>query len=141
MPLRHPKTCMQFNFRIPNGAYQTLTVLVVAVILLWSIGAGWSNGRKLAASEQVITNADQLTRGFEYFYNDQDRYPTALEFGSEAIMSMYFKTFPPAVLAGGSCTESFSYKRNSANEYLLGFCLPAAAGGYQQGWNQLAQSR
>lgn len=132
---------MQFYLRIPNRTYQILTVLAVAVILLWAIAAGWSKGQKLAASEQVIANADQLIKGFEFFYNDQDRYPTAVEFSNQAIMSIYFNTFPPKVFAGGPCTESYSYKRNSASEYLLGFCLPTAAGGYQQGWNQLIQSR
>lgn len=120
--------------------FKTLTVIIVAVIFLWSTGAGWSNGKNRAEAEAVVANADALTKGLDFFYNDQDRYPTAVEYGS-AIMSNYFKTFPPHDFVSGQCPESYSYKRNSATEYVLGFCLPAASGGFRQGWNSSTQNR
>ncbi len=131
---------MQLNFHISSSVYRTLTVLGVAVILVWSIGAGWSKGKSMADAGQVLANADRLVTGLDYFYNDQDRYPTALEFDS-GLMHAYFTSFPPHNFTSSQCPESYSYKRNSASQYLLGFCLPVATNGFRQGWNSSTQGR
>lgn len=123
-----------------TNLYRTLTVLVVAVILLWTCSSGWSKGRKIAEAEQVLANADAVVKGLDYFYNDQDRYPTAVEFSSDD-MAQYFSSFPLHNFSSSECPETFSYKRNSATEYILGFCLPIESAGFVQGWNSTVQNR
>ena len=130
---------MQFS-DLKANLFKTLTVIIVAVVFLWSTSAGWSKGKNLAEAEQVVANADLLTKGLDFFYNDQDRYPTAVEYES-SIMSNYFQSFPPHDFTSSKCPESYSYKRNSANEYVLGFCLPIASAGFKQGWNSSTQNR
>ena len=130
---------MQLGY-LGNNLYRTVTVLVVAVILLWTCSSGWSKGEKTAQAEQIIANADIVVKGLDFFYNDQDRYPTAGEFASDN-MARYFSVFPMHNFASSQCPETFSYKRNSSTEYILGFCLPMAASGFQQGWNSFVQNR
>ena len=57
---------------IPKRAWLFLTVIGVAVILLWSILAGVGKGKAMAQSQVVAKNAAVLETGLKYFYQDQD---------------------------------------------------------------------
>lgn len=116
---------------------QVLTVIAVAVILLLAAVWGAVLGKALAQSDTVVQTAKNLATGIEFFYNDQNRFPSAAEFQNNNLMLNYFSQFPPSNFVSSNCPESFSYKRLELNSYQLNFCLPRAFGGYRAGWNQL----
>lgn len=126
------------NLSLPKQIWLFLTVIGVAVILLWSILAGASKGKAVAQSQVVASNALALASGLKYFFLDQDRYPTALEFGDKNLMLNYFYLFPPADFTSKNCSQSFIYKRPSADNYSLSFCLSEQTNGYAAGWNTIS---
>jgi len=117
-----------------------LTVLLAAVILFFSLFFGIKSGKLLAQSAIISGNAVSLNKGLQFFYKDQNRFPTAVEFSNNNIMLDYFSIFPAADFASESCPNSFAYKRNSLQEFQLNFCLPKAFQNYSAGWNSIQGS-
>jgi hypothetical protein len=129
------------NVYIPKKLGVGLTVLFATVILLWSFTAAFRSGKNVAQSEFVLQTADSLATGLEYFYNDQGRYPSALEFMDQSIMVNYFTVFPPVEFMSQTCQSNFVYKRPTLKNYQLNFCLPKAAAGWPVGWSQIVKSK
>jgi hypothetical protein len=117
-----------------------LSSLLAAVILLLAVFLGASAGKQLATSETIIQTAQNLSAGAQYFYNDQNRYPTASEFADQNTMLNYFNVFPPQNFVSKNCSQSFVYKRTDDSNFSLSFCLPGAFGAYQSGWNTISGS-
>jgi hypothetical protein len=130
---------VEINF--PKKYWQPLTVLVAAVILLWSLYLGISHGRSQAQAESVLQNAAQLKKALNYFYNDQNRFPTAEEFADKNVIEKYAQNFPPPEFTTAACAQSFVYKRPTPGSFVLNFCLPASTGGFNSGWNQVTESK
>lgn len=125
------------NIVIPKSLKLSLTVIMVAVILLLSLSFGYDNGRMYAQSEVVKHNVQSLSAGLEYFFQDQERYPTALEFADQPQMAAYFDSFPPENFTGSQCSESFIYKRPDISSYQLNYCLLKSFGGESAGWHKI----
>src|SRR5690348_15740443 len=116
---------------ISNRIIQLAVVLVAAVILLVVVLKGSSTGKLQAQSQIVSSNASVLADGLNYFYSDEERYPTADEYQSNsAMMLKYFSGFPPAAIPSKNCPSSFSYQHPSYGSYKLSFCIPLAWNGF-----------
>lgn len=115
-----------------------LSSLIPAVILLSALLGGLSSGRTLAQAASGKTQAENLKTALNYFYQDQNRYPTELEFATPSVMLNYLTAMPLGSLAVSQCPEAVNYKRLTPSSFSLNFCLPAAAGSYQKGWNALS---
>jgi hypothetical protein len=128
-------------FPIPKRIWHILTVLLAAVILLWAVLGGLSAGKTQAQTQLVIQNAREITKGFSYFYSDNNRYPAISEYQNQNLMLEYFNYFPPRNLAFSLCGENYIYKRNSNSSFQLNFCLPKASQGFKAGWNQITEDK
>lgn len=117
-----------------------LSSLAVAVILLLAIFWGLAKGKEDAESQAVLAAQANLVKGLQFFYQDQNRYPSALEFVDAPTMLNYFNSFPPPDFASKNCSQSFSYQRNALDSYSLSFCLPVSSGGFAAGWNAVSGS-
>lgn len=121
---------------------QILTVLLVTVVLLLAVFKGYNSGKANAQSRIILNNAINLATALNYFNNDQERFPSAVEFsaeGSRAVMLNYLNSFPPANISGGSCSQSYKYSRDAVGVFKLDFCLPSGVEGFNQGWNRFDQ--
>lgn len=115
--------------------------LVVAAVLLFALVSGASAGKSNAQDKTVLNGAQSVQKALGYFYNDQNRYPTAEEFQDKNIMLTYLTTFPLPNFVSASCPQSFIYKRITAQSYQLDFCLVRGLSGYIKGWNVLSGSQ
>ena len=131
---------MLMSIEISKKVWLYLTVLGVTVILLLSIMAGLSRGQALAQSQVVLTNAQSMVKGLKFFYQDQNRYPTALELQDRNLMLNYLSFFPPQEFPSSSCPQSFVYKRPALNSFQLNFCLNTGVGGFPTGWSSFTQA-
>jgi hypothetical protein len=111
--------------------------LFMAVILFWAVSSGINSGRLEAQAQAVLQTAQNLSAGLQYFYSDQNRFPSASEFADQSIMLNYFSVFPPVDLISSACSQSFVYKRISPGNFQLSFCLPKPVSGYVAGWNTI----
>jgi hypothetical protein len=119
--------------------WQTVAVICVAVVLLLVTFIGIGAGQNKAQSEAIYATTQAFSRGFENFYNDQDRYPTASEFSDEKIMGNYFIPFPGSLFGSAACATNYTYKRPSLGQFQLFFCLPSGTAGLGSGWNSVSQ--
>jgi hypothetical protein len=128
-------------FDIYKKIKNTLAVICVAVILFISITKGISSGKLNAQTAVVTQNVEAVLEGLDFFYGDYEHYPNAFEFADIGIMSSYYNYFPPHNFVSEKCTESVIYNRVNANRFQIGFCLPKALAGFEQGWNNLEHGK
>ena len=130
---------MPLNFFVGKAVKQFLSSLAAAVVLLLCVFLGVSRGRQLAQAKIISQNAQAITQGLKYFYQDQDRFPSAAEFsGNLNLMLNYFSVFPLPQVPTSQCPQNFVYQRPNSKAFLLNFCLPAAEGNFHSGWNQFS---
>lgn len=122
---------------IKTNLWQYVTVLSLAVILVFSLIFGVRNGKYKAQAEVSLANAQTLKQGMALFHQDQDRFPTNVEFANNLVMTEYFSSFPAKNFVNPTCQQSFVYKPLSFQKYELQFCLPASLGSFVKGWNKL----
>ena len=111
--------------------------LLMAAVLLLVVVSGMSSGKNLAQAETISASAQALTKAFEFFYNDQNRYPTAVEFTNQNVMLNYLSSYNLPVFVSKICSETLVYKKTLNGGYELNFCLPTAAQNYIKGWNKI----
>jgi len=125
------------NFYFSNKIKILLSSLIVAVVLLLVIVWGVNTGKKIAQAKILIQTSKSAASALQYFYQDQNRYPTATEFENQNLMLTYFSNFPLPNYPSSACSQSFVYKRPDPATFQLSFCLPTAQGGYGAGWNTI----
>ena len=125
------------NFYFSNKIKILLSSLIVAVVLLLVIVWGVNTGKKIAQAKILIQTSKSAALALQYFYQDQNRYPTATEFENQNLMLTYFSNFPLLNYPSAACSQSFVYKRPDPVTFSLNFCLPTAEGGYGGGWNTI----
>ncbi len=122
---------------LPTKFWQYLTVAVVAVVLLWTFLGAIGSGKAKAKAQAILETKEQIIKSLDYFFSDQDRYPTAEEFADRNIMGRYMSSFPAAEYPSKNCSQTFLYKRPESSGYQFYFCLPAKHDGWGKGWNQV----
>ncbi len=125
------------NFHFSNKIKILLSSLIAAVVLLLAVVGGVNNGKKIAQAKILIQTSKSAASALQYFYQDQNRYPTATEFENQNLMLSYFSNFPLPNYPSSACSQSFVYKRADPAAFSLSFCLPVASSGYQAGWNNI----
>ncbi len=128
---------MQITSRLLENLVLAGAIVMLGIGVLWGISAG-SNAAK---SIVILKNSQAIANGLKLFLNDQNRYPTALEFTDTNIMLQYFNVFPLPQITGGLCQQTFSYANASQKTYSLNFCLPKAVNGYAKGLNQITNPK
>lgn len=113
-----------------------LTVFVLTVVLLLTGNFAINKGQTKAKAQASFYNLQNMVLALNYFYNDQDRYPTALEFSSADIMAWYLNKHPVEDIVSDNCASSFRYARMGPKKYDIFFCLAEGIEGYKAGWNK-----
>jgi hypothetical protein len=116
---------------------QNIVLGLVAVIFFLALFWAYITGTRAAQTDAVLKNTEALTQGLKYFYNDHERYPTAVEFQDRNLMLNYFSFYPLQDIVGGPCQETYQYRSPSQKKYELSFCLPKGGKGLNSGWNQI----
>jgi len=118
---------------------QNLILSFLALALSLSLWLAIVSGIRAGKSTVILKNTEALQYGLNYFFKDQNRYPTALEFADPNIMANYLTSFPAQDIAGGPCQKTYGYRSDTAKTYELNFCLPKASAGFAAGWNKIQQ--
>lgn len=126
------------RFNLPQNIKRIFGSLCLAAVLLLMIFWAVSNGQKAAQAAIIIQTVQQAQKALNYFYQDQNRYPSALEFSDQNAMLNYLTGFPLPEFVSAACAQTFDYKRASDSSYSLSFCLPADSGPYKSGWNTIS---
>ena len=130
---------MRLNFLKINSGL--LAVMVVTAVFLSSVFLGLQRGVEAAKAAMVYHTASVLRQGLDYFFSDQDRFPSVVEFNHPNILLTYFTHLPDNVSQAAICPKNFVYKRLTANSYELDFCLAQNVGNLGKGWNKVVVSK
>lgn len=118
----------------------TILLLILGVSFLFLIFFGISNGKKQAQSILVLSQVSEEILALNYFYDDNNRYPSGDEFARPEVMQNYLNKIPKSSdIQNSSCPETLKYLRPRPESYELSFCLPKAHGGYKLGWNKITK--
>ncbi|TSC66429.1 MAG: hypothetical protein G01um101477_86 [Candidatus Doudnabacteria bacterium Gr01-1014_77] len=114
-------------------------VLLFALILIWGIFSGLALGKAKSTYRQV----DNINTALQYYYKDQDRYPTADQFNNQKILVPYYmQSMPTPESAGsGACSniKDFVYSQKTPKTFSLQFCMNAKANGLSGGVHILTE--
>lgn len=125
------------NLKLSKTFYAWFAAVAVLAVLAFTAFSGLNAGKRRVQANLVEHNAQSLQQGLKYFYQDEDRYPSANEFQDKNLMLNYFNLYPPLDITSKNCEQSFLYKRLSSQNYQLLFCLPEGAAGFRSGWNEI----
>ena len=123
----------QIPQKIKSIVGSLLLAAVLLLVIFWAIGSG----QKSAQAAIIVQTSQQAQKALQFFYQDQSRLPSALEFSDQDTMLNYLTGFPLPQFVSASCPQTFDYKRQSDISYTLSFCLPVASGVYRPGWNTI----
>ncbi len=129
-------TTMFISTILNKRIVQFLTVLSVTVILLFTLIYANTKGQTKAKTQILFYNLQSIVKALDFFYNDQERYPTFSEFESNEIMGWYLSKYPVKDIVSDECLNSFRYVRLEPKKYDLYFCLAEDMEGYNVGWNK-----
>jgi predicted nucleic acid-binding Zn ribbon protein len=125
---------------ISSNIRNSLIIVILAIVVLVLVFVGISNGKRQAKSALILNWASEETLALEYFYRDNNRFPTADEFARPEVMGNYFVKAPEGVnIQTEQCPEILKYIRPRTENYELYFCLPRAQDGYNLGLNQFVR--
>jgi hypothetical protein len=108
------------------------------LIALLSVRGAWHNGQARAKSMVTLADAAQVNTALGYFFSDQGRYPSTLEFSSQDSFGVYLNPFPPRQLTASECPSTLQYRNPNSSQYALYACLAKSANGRPAGWSQVA---
>ncbi len=123
---------------------QSLTLVAAIILFILSLAFGIFSGLSLGKDKANYENVSNIYRALNYFFKDQDRFPTADEFSSQKILApFYMSTIPMAANLQGACKNftDYVYARQTTTSYDLQFCLNNAVSGWNSGLNTLSVSK
>ncbi len=116
----------------------SILFLILSGVFLFLVFFGVSSGKKQAQSILVLNQVSEEILALNYFYDDNNRYPTGDEFARSEVMQNYLTKIPKSSdIQNSFCPETLKYLRPRPESYELSFCLPKAQDGYKLGWNKI----
>ena len=124
----------------------TLVELLVVIAIIGLIATlsviALGNARSKSRDSKRVSDIKQVQTALELFFNDQGRYPTAVEWNTGSLYATgpfgtttYIERIPTAPI-GGSCSNDYSYAPNSTgDDYTINFCLESDTGSLTKGLN------
>lgn len=123
--------------RIKENVTFYTVVMIFVVVIVWGV----FNGIKAARSKSILNDARTITTALQYFFEDQDRYPTGLEFTDDNLMAPYLSNLPAQEFPDNRCTQSFNYSNPFPRQFQLDVCLSKGIGSANVGWNLYSKSQ
>ncbi len=113
----------------------SLAFVIFAAVAVWAILSGFSSGKSTA----TYRNVQKIQTALQYYYQDQDAYPTADQFYNQnALTVSYLSAMPQPLDSSGVCKAypQFYYTPQGSSNYQLQFCLVKPVSGLSAGLHQ-----
>lgn len=122
----------------PQHVRGTIVVIILFFVFLASF-FGFRAGRDLAKSSATLELAHVTMRGLDYFFSDQDRYPSPLEFGESQSFGTYVSRVPLPSFISKQCPVTTTYDTFDERAFEFTYCLPRASGDQTAGIHTLTE--
>ncbi len=100
----------------------TAAFILFAGAMVLGIFRGVTWGKDKATYKDVQT----ISSALQFYFSDQDRYPTATQFNDQKVLvPFYLSALPAPENVGGACSSSdqFIYTQSQPANFTLQFCL------------------
>lgn len=135
---------MPLNLEALAQTKQQLIILIAAFILfILAIIFGIMSGRWSAKANADYQNVMHLNAALNYYFSDQDRYPSADEFYNQKILVPQYLTSMPIVAGtGGVCAgyDQYFYSQSEPARFSLKFCLLKPVASLSKGPHELTEA-
>jgi hypothetical protein len=111
-----------------------IAVILLAAIFGFSLFKGLAAGKNNSHSEYIFSVQQEILKGLDYFYEDQNRFPSQEEFLNSEIMLRYFSVMPGSISNSSICPQNFIYKKINSSSYQLDYCLDSDINTLSKGW-------
>ncbi len=121
-----------------QSIYLTAAFILFVLAVVFGIFSGVAQGKDRATYENVET----LNNALQYYFSDQDRYPTAAQFNDQLILlPLYMSAMPEPKNASGLCEDykKFEYAQKNSKSFELKFCLRKGTKGLSKGSHVLTE--
>lgn len=122
----------------PQYIRAAIVTFVAAVVGLTSF-FGFRAGKDLARSDVTLQQIKGVVAGLNYFYADQDRYPTPQEFIAQSALGVYVAEVPVWGVASKLCPVPYVYDTFDQRSFRLTYCLPRGFGGQLPGEHMVTE--
>lgn len=106
----------------PGYIRATVLGLVVISICLTSF-YGFRAGRDLAKSRLAVSQVAASMKALDYFYADQDRYPSSSEFDDRGKLGVYATLVPFPQVTSKDCPGTLAYDTFDERSFVLSYCV------------------
>ncbi len=122
----------------PQYVRASIIFVIIFFVFLTSL-FGFRAGRDLAKSRATLNTVHTTLRGFDYFFSDQDRYPSPVEFLDPNILGVYLSPVPGPNFASKQCPTTTTYDTFDQRSFVYTYCLPRALGDQAAGLHTLTE--
>lgn len=127
------------DIQIQPGYVRGAVIAIILLILFLTSFFGFRAGRDLAKSTLTLQQVQGVLQGLDYFYSDQDRYPSPTEYESKGVMAWYLSPIPVPGVVSKQCPTTITYDTFDERAFTLRYCLPRATAGQAAGAHQLTE--
>lgn len=126
-----------------------LLVVIAIIGLLSTLSVvALNNAREKARNARRVADVKQVQTALELYYNDNNIYPSSVNFSGTAPIATGSVTYMTIVPSnpmprndGNKCTDSnYIYYRTSPNSYYIHYCLSENTGGITSDWKHATPS-
>jgi choline-glycine betaine transporter len=104
---------------------RTIAIALVGILFVITVLFGVRSGVRRAQSYAVLDTVAQVKQAVDYFYSDNNRYPSAVEFNAASSMGTYLQPFPAHEFRSAGCQQSITYRYTNQQQYQLDYCIPS----------------
>lgn len=115
---------MVMEIQIQPHYIRNAVIALILVILATISFFGFRAGRDLARADLAVKQTAATMKALDYFFSDQDRYPTATEFGDPQTFGIYLSQVPIPLVASKQCPRPLAYSTFNQRTFVMRYCLP-----------------
>ncbi len=130
---------IHMEFEWTEDKTKNAVVGVVWFVLLVVLFVAFFVGRDLARSNFAFKQVGQIISGLDYFYQDNDRFPSEVEFSEVNLMQKYYANLPYYSVVSKKCPSPIEYTSFDRLTFQIDFCIPRNYFGWMAGQHRVDQ--
>ena len=127
------------DIQIQPGYIRTAVLCLVLFLVFLTSFYGFRAGRDLAKSHLVVQQVAASMRALDYFYADQDRYPSSSEFGDQGRLGVYATLVPFPQVTSKDCPGTLAYDTFDERSFVLSYCVTREFDGQAKGVHKITE--
>jgi hypothetical protein len=127
------------DIQIQPGYIRAVVLGLVLLSVVLTSTFGFRAGRDLAKSYLVVKQVAASMKALDYFYQDQDRYPSSAEFDDKSALGVYATLVPFPQVTSKDCPGTLAYDTFDERNFTLSYCITRELAGQAKGVHKITE--